>query len=179
MSGRRFRGASERSGENTGALARLQGPDGRLEFLHHVTGRKLAQIAAIAFAIGVAFGGLGEGDAALQVRQGSLDAGLGLFLGLLLVHMLHDVGRVEHFRQEKVLAGDPVEGLDLLGAGLRRAFHHLARQALHAQAVLDDLPDAGVTGGAAPASILLDPRHLLRDQSGIDGPRIAGRRLRE
>ena len=44
---------------------------------------------------------------------------------------------------------------------------------------VDDLPDAGVVEGAAAASVLLDAFHLLRDQAGIDGPGIAGRRWRD
>ncbi|MGA2591125.1 MAG: hypothetical protein ABSH32_14500 [Bryobacteraceae bacterium] len=151
----------EARGEDAGTLARIEGADGILEFLHRVAGGKPAEVAAVAWTIRVAVRDLGEWIAAFEIRQRGLNRARRLRLGLQLIHMLHDVGGVERFGLAEVLAVGVVESFDLLGGWLGGAVSHLLAEAMHAKLELDQLPKAGVVEGAPRSPLRLLPGSLL------------------
>lgn len=59
---------AEGSGEDAGTLAGLEDANGLFELLDHFAGGKLAEVAGVFLAIGVAGGDFGEGLAAFQFR---------------------------------------------------------------------------------------------------------------
>ena len=93
---------AEGRGEDAGALARFEGPDGVFELLDHLACGELPEVASIAFAVGVAFGDFGEWLAALQLGQRRFDARPRPFRAMLPVDMLHDVRGVKRLRVAEV-----------------------------------------------------------------------------
>src|SRR5580658_343751 len=140
---------AEGCGEDAGALTGFQRADGVFEFLDHVTGGELSEIAAITFAIGVALGHFGEGGTGLQFSQGGFDSCTRFRLLAAAVDVLDDMRGMEGLCLAEVLAVGVVECLDFLGAGLCGAGNHLLRGALYAELPLDPLSDGAVLESAA------------------------------